>query len=167
MPCGDAAGLLLADQPDLLELVVDDLLLEALGERNRLRLVGIDEGDQLLPTEAANMVGEREQERGADATSTEVGQHTRGDEAAAREMRAGSDAAAGQVAVELGEEEQPALLVRRVDLLGRDRLVRDDRALETRPRVEIGAGVDHAKRRRYAHRAHLGCDDDSTTTRRR
>ena len=55
------------------------------------------------------------------------------------------------------------LLVRRSDLLGRDRLVRDDRVLETCPGVEIGAGVDHAKRRRYAHRRHLSCDDNSTT----
>ena len=111
MPVRRRAGLLRADRPDLLELVVDDLLLEALGECNRLRLVGIDERDQLLPAEAANVVGEREQERGTDATSTEVGQHTRGDEAAAREVRAGSDAAAGQLAVELREEEEPAFLV--------------------------------------------------------
>ena len=128
---------------------------------NRLRLVGVDEGDQLLPPEAANMVGEREQERGPDATSTEVGQHTRGDEAAAREVRAGSDAAADQVRRRARRGGEPALLVGRSDLLGRDRLVRDDRVLERCPCVEIGAGYDH----RSDGATPIVCTSAATTTR--
>src|SRR3954454_18782016 len=49
--------LLCPDQADLLELVVDDLLAKALGKRDGVRLVGVDERDQLVAAEAANVVG--------------------------------------------------------------------------------------------------------------
>ena len=62
-----------------------------------------------------------------------------------------ADAAAGEHTVELGEQQQPTRLVGRDQLLGGDRLVRDDPALDRRPRLEVpelgcNAQVDHPDR---------------------
>ena len=88
------------------------------------------------------VVEERVEQGGPDAAAAKLRENPRRDERAAREVRTVGDSAAGQGAVELGEEQQPLGCARPPQLLGGHRLVRHDRALRRRPGLQVGVGLD-------------------------
>jgi hypothetical protein len=84
------------------------------------------------------VVGQRAHELPSDTVAPMLGQDARGDEGALTEVRRRHDPAARECPLPLGEQQQTPGLIRRSELLGGDRLVRDDPALQQRPRVEVG-----------------------------
>jgi hypothetical protein len=69
-------------------------------------------------------------------------QDAHGDERATAEARAVGDAAAGKLPVAPCEQQDPIQFHRRAELGRGHGLVRDDGALQRRPRREVGVGGD-------------------------
>ena len=146
-PVRNVGGLLGADLALLLELIVDAGQSVRLGERDRVRLVGVDERVDAGQAELPCVRRESLHERRTDATSAVLGQDARRNERPAAEVRPGADPAACDHAVELRQQEQPVGLVGAPQLLRGDGLVRDDPALESRPRCRARRTLDDAERR--------------------
>src|SRR6185369_15222474 len=92
---------------------------EPLSERDRVRLVGVDERDHAVTAERSDVIRQRTQERAPDTAIAVLGEHAGSNEAVPGEMRPGRDPTARNRPVALDQHEQPTLLVRRPKLLRR------------------------------------------------
>src|SRR5581483_1839409 len=86
-----------------------------------------------------------------DAAAALFRQHAHTEEREPREARRRADAAPGVDAIGCGEQQQPPVLIRRPQLLGRDRLAGDDARLDRRPALVVrlrrdDAQLDHPER---------------------
>jgi len=84
------------------------------------------------------VLGESTHQFAADAATPMLWQHPGGEERTAAEMRRRGDAAAGERPLARREQKQAPRLVSGDQLLGRDRVIRDDAAFQLRPRLEVG-----------------------------
>ena len=105
--------LLDAHHPNLLEPVID-LLSVLVSERDRPRIVGVDDVAEYISAKPTDVVAKGEQQGGADTLPPEVWMHTGRDKATTDEVRATSDPATDRRIFKLREEQQPSLLTARI-----------------------------------------------------